>query len=305
MQTILGAGGAIGTPLAKELKNYTDKVRLVGRHPKEVNSGDELFTADITKADEVLKAVEGSEVVYLTVGLEYKIEVWREKWPVIMKNVIDACEKTGAKLVFFDNIYMYDPNHLYNMTEETPINPSSKKGKVRAQIAEMFMNAVKQGRIVGLIARSADFYGPGGKNSVLQETVFKNLQKGKKPTWLGDATKKHNYTYTPDAAKATALLGNTSDAYGRVWHLPTADPRTGEEWIALFAKLMNKPDKFTAVPKWMIKLMGIFVPVMGEMAEMVYQYDRDYVFSSDAFEKRFNLHPTDTETAVKEIIAAG
>lgn len=43
MQTILGAGGAIGIDLAKELLAYTDKIRLVSRNPVKVNAGDELF----------------------------------------------------------------------------------------------------------------------------------------------------------------------------------------------------------------------------------------------------------------------
>lgn len=34
MQTILGAGGSIGTELAKELINYTKDIRLVSRNPK-------------------------------------------------------------------------------------------------------------------------------------------------------------------------------------------------------------------------------------------------------------------------------
>ena len=71
-QTILGAGGAIGIGLAKELTNYTNDIQLVNRNPKKVNQTDHLFSADLTEREQVFKAVEGSEVVYLTVGFEYK-----------------------------------------------------------------------------------------------------------------------------------------------------------------------------------------------------------------------------------------
>src|SRR5579875_3088033 len=140
MQTILGAGGAIGKELAKALKQFTGQIRLVSRTPEKVNENDELIAADLTNAAQVAAAVQGADVVYITAGLPYKLKVWQQQWPVIMQNVIDACEQHKAKLVFFDNIYMYDKNELSNMTEETPINPPSKKGKVRAQIAQMLMN---------------------------------------------------------------------------------------------------------------------------------------------------------------------
>src|SRR5688500_4473885 len=107
MQTILGAGGAVGIPLAKELKAYTDKIRLVSRNPKRVNADDELFPADLTDRDAVRQAVEGATVTYLTAGLPYSRKVWRRDWPLIMANVIDACIEHNSKLVFLDNVYMY------------------------------------------------------------------------------------------------------------------------------------------------------------------------------------------------------
>src|SRR5512138_757023 len=101
MQTILGANGTIGTILARELRNYTNRIRLVSRHPKRVNDNDELFPADLLEQGMVDKAVEGSDVVYLVVGLEYSYKVWKEKWPVLMRSVIDACIKHKSRLVFF------------------------------------------------------------------------------------------------------------------------------------------------------------------------------------------------------------
>jgi nucleoside-diphosphate-sugar epimerase len=199
---------------------------------------------------------------------------------------------------------MYDPKFLNGMTEQTPINPSSQKGKVRAAIANMIMTEVKAGTLTALIARSADFYGPSIKNSMLAETVIKNLAKGSSAFWLGGLNYKHSFTYTPDAAKATALLGNTSDAFNQVWHLPTAtNPPIGKEWVALIAKELEVKPKVMSFPKWMIKLMGLFMPIMKEMVEMLYQYDRDYVFNSTKFEERFKVKPTSYKDGIKEIIA--
>lgn len=183
MQTILGANGTIGSVLAKELTAYTNKIRLVSRNPKKVNDSDELFPADLTDLTQVDKAVAGSEVVYLVVGFEYNLKMWKNKWPNLMRATLDACTKHNAKLVFFDNVYMYDKNAIGHMTEESAINPPSKKGMVRKEIADMLLNEVKLGNLTALIARSADFYGPDNDKSMLNETVYKNIKKGKKPNW--------------------------------------------------------------------------------------------------------------------------
>lgn len=302
-QTILGANGTIGKVLAKELTSYTKEIRLVSRNPKKVNDTDELFPADLSNPDMVEKAIEGSAVVYLVVGFDYKLKVWQESWPKLMKASIAACAKHGAKLVFFDNVYLYDIAAIGHMTEDSPINPPSKKGMVRKEIAGMLMDAVKEGKIQALIARAPDFYGPDNDKSFIIETVYKNLKNGKKPNWFIDATKKHSFIYTPDAAKATALLGNTPDAYNQVWHLPTdKNTLTGIEWIELFNKEMKTSKKAMVISMFLLRTLGLFMPLMREMPEMMYQYDRDYFFDSSKFEKRFHFTPTTNEQGVRSIV---
>jgi nucleoside-diphosphate-sugar epimerase len=305
MQTILGAGGTIGRDLAKELANYTASIRLVSRHPKKVNPGDELFPADLTDAAQVRKAVQGSEVVYLLVGFEYKLSVWRREWPRLMKAVIDACVESKAKLVFFDNVYLYDPGEIGHMTEQSRVNPSSEKGKVRAGVVEMLWEAVRKRGLEALVARAADFYGPGNEKSFLIEVVQKNFAKAKKANWFMDATKKHAFTYTPDAARATALLGNTPDAYGQTWHLPTAPAMTGKQWILMFATAMGVEAKYSVLPMWLLRALGLFMPLMREMPEMMYQYDRDYVFDSSKFTARFPFQVTPPAVGIKATVDAG
>lgn len=303
MQTILGANGTIGKPLAKELTRYTDKIRLVSRNPVKVNDTDELFPADVTDPKEVEKAIAGSEVVYVLVGFEYSAQAWEEKWPRFMGAVIDSCQKYNARLVFFDNMYAYDVSSLGNMTEDAPLNPPSRKGAVRKRVVEMINTAISQGRIKALIARAADFYGPENERSFLIEVTVKNFLKGKKANWFCDPDKKHSFTYTPDAAKATALLGNTDDAYNQTWHLPThPDSLTGREMVRLIAKEMNASEGILTVGRFIVGLMGLFLPIMRETKEMLYQYERDYIFRSDKFEKRFGVQATRYEDGVKATV---
>lgn len=303
MQTILGAGGSISIELAKSLKYFTDDIRLVSRHPKKVNETDQLFPADLTDRDQLFKAVEGSRIVYLTIGLEYSTKVWQKQWPPLMQNVIDACIANNAKLVFFDNVYSIGGDFVKHITEDSPIYPTSKKGEIRAQVDLMLLDHMNTGRIKAIIARAPDFYGTDISKSILMSLVFKNLASGKKAQWMFNARAKHSYIYTPDAGKATALLGNTPDAYNQIWNLPTdRKSLTGEQWINLFAKEMGQRNNYKLISGWMVRLLGIFIPFMKELFEMRYQFDRDYFFDSIKFEKYFKYQPTKYETGVKEIV---
>jgi len=304
MQTILGSGGVISRELAAALREYTTKIRIVSRNPKGFDESNELIAADLTNADETLKAVAGSDIAYLTIGLPYSYKDWSIQWPVIISNVINACKAHNTKLVFFDNIYMYDQEFLSNMTEDTPHNPPSKKGKVRQQIINMLQAEIDKGSLTALIARCADYYGPGiERNSMMTEAVFSKFAQSKKANWMGPLNFKHSFTYTPDAGKATAILGNTPDVYNQTWHLPTAaNPPTGQEWINAIAREMGVEPKAMILTPFIASIMGLFMPIMRELKEMLYQYNRDYVFNSDKFNKRFDFTPTAYEEGIKEIV---
>lgn len=301
MQTILGVG-TVGTELAKALTKYTDKIRLVGRKVKKVNPNDEIFSADLMNTEETMRAVENSEVVYLTVGLLYSSKVWQTQWPVIMKNVIAACKHHKAKLVFFDNVYSYGKVEGW-MTESTPISPSSKKGELRAQLEEMINQEIKNGNLKAIIARSADFYGPDTKTSVLSIMVFDNLKKGKKAQWMMSDEVKHTFTYLPDAARAMALLGNSETAYNQVWHLPTdKNVLTVKEVIEIAAKVLNVKAQCTILSKWALRFIGLFMGEVRESMELLYEKDSDYLFDSSKFNKAFYFKTTSYKDGITETV---
>jgi len=299
MQTILGANGVIARELVKSLPQYTNEIRLVSRMPKKINETDQVLSADLTNYEQTLKAVERSEIVYLTVGLDYNIKTWQTKWPVIMQNVVNACKKHNAKLVFFDNVYMYGKVDGI-MTEDTPMNPCSKKGEVRAKIAQMLLDEIHQGNLQASIARAADFYGPKTATSFVNALVFDNLKKGKKAQWMAKVDKVHSFTYTPDAGKATAILGNTPGSFNQVWHLPTqANPLTGKEFIKLVAETYGVKPDYMVLGKWMLQFAGLFNSIARESAEMIYQYEVDYKFDSSKFQKAFHYEPVSYTDGIK------
>lgn len=304
MQTILGSGGSIGTELAKALKQYTENIKLVSRTPVKVNDTDILFPADLSDASQIYSAIEGSKICYVTLGFDYNIKVWKDKWLPFMTNVVEACLEHKTKLVFFDNVYAIGGDNVNHITENSPISPSSKKGEVRAAVDKLILETVQKGELEAIIARSPDFFGPVKKqNSLLMTMVYDNLAKGKAAQWFCNADVVHTMGYTPDLARGTAILGNTEDAFNQVWNLPVdMNALTGRQWVKLFAGEMKTPDKVQVLPIWVLRLFGLFVPVMKELPEMMYQFDRPYNFDCSKFIARFNYKPTKNGEAVSQTI---
>jgi nucleoside-diphosphate-sugar epimerase len=289
--TILGAGGAIGNELAKILTAQGRPLRLVSRNPQPI-AGAELFSADLSDRSQVVEAVAGSSVVCLLAGLKYDLRVWQELWPRIMANAIEACKRAQAKLIFFDNVYMYGKVDG-PMTENTAYAPCSKKGMVRAAIATTLMDEVQAGNLRAMIARSADFYGPNTRNGVPNVLVFEPLSKGSRASWLVNASLPHSLTFTPDAARGVIMLADRESAWNQVWHLPTApDPPTGRELITMAAKEFDVAPKYLVLSRPMLRLAGLFNPDVRESYEMLYQSDFPYLFDSTKFAKEFGFAGT-------------
>jgi multiple sugar transport system substrate-binding protein len=154
VHTILGANGAIGRELSPLLRTAGVRVRQVARRPRAEDPADEIVAADLLDAAATAAAVAGSEVAYLLAGLRYDPRVWAAEWPVLMRNAIDACRRHGCRLVFFDNVYVYGRVDGA-MTENTPYNPCSRKGEVRARLATTLMDAVRRGELTAMIVRAA------------------------------------------------------------------------------------------------------------------------------------------------------
>jgi nucleoside-diphosphate-sugar epimerase len=298
MHTILGAGGPVGNSLTKELVIARETVRLVSR--KQIQTlGDATWVgADLKNYEQVEKAVKGSTVIYMCAGLQYNKNIWAKEWPLIMQNVIDATKTTGARLIFFDNVYMYGRVNG-SMTEDTPYKPASVKGEIRARIADQLMSESREGNINGTIARAADFYGAETLNSVYDSMVLSRYAKKQKAMWLGKVNTKHSFTYVPDTGKALYMLAKDPQSGSQVWHLPTAPARTGIEFIQLAARIFNVKPEYRTINKLMLNAIGLFNKLIGETAEMYYQYQYDYIFSSAKFENRYAVKPTSYEEGVK------
>lgn len=292
MNTILGAGGPSANALTRELLAHGEYIRLVSRRPsKFTDEKIEWKQADLLDYKQLLNACQGSTVIYMCAGLVYDSAVWQQQWPVIMQNLIQVTQQTGARLIFFDNIYMYG---LVNgpMLETTPYNPSSIKGEVRAKIATRLMEEVKAGNIQATIARAADFYGTDSMNSFLDMMVLNKYAAGQRAQWIGDPRVLHNFTFIPDTGKAIYLLGKNPESGNQIWHLPTAAPLTGNEFIQLAAEIYSVKPRVFNINKFLLRIAGLFEKTAGGTVELYYQYDHNYNLDSSKFERAFDFKPT-------------
>ncbi|HUX50641.1 MAG TPA: NAD-dependent epimerase/dehydratase family protein [Spirochaetia bacterium] len=299
---VIGAGGAITKALVPQLVREKQKVIVVSRRGAGM-SGAQGVSADATDYEALSSCVPDQSVVYLLVGLAYDSRVWQVIWPKIMENVIRVCREKGALLVFLDNVYMYG---LVKgpMTEETPNRPVSRKGEIRARIADRLMAEYSSGRIQGMIARSADFYGPGAeKTGVPNLLIIDNLMKGKAAQWLANADRVHSLTYTADCGRALPLMVADESAYNQIWHLPTAKPAlTMRQFAGLAAKEIEVKAKMSVLPPFMVGLAGLFDRTIRELYEMLYQNANDYLFDSSKFENHFSVSATPYADGIAETV---
>lgn len=302
--TILGAGGVIARELTDALQAQGAHVRLASRRVQSAPAGTEHMLADLLDAGAVDRAVAGSDVVHLVAGLRYDTAVWQSEWPRVMAHAIEACLRHGARLAFFDNVYAYGQVDG-PMTEDTPFNPCSRKGEVRAAIAATLLDAMRHRGLTALIARSADFYGPGATNSLIESVVVARLRAGKTPQWVGRPDAVHTFTYTPDAGAALARLTLEPTAWGQTWHLPTsAEAMTGDRLVRLANELAGRPQRVQVAPRWLLRAMGWFVPILRENDEMMYQFEHDYRFDSRKIERAFGLRATGYREGMQRTLAS-
>lgn len=291
LHVVLGADGGTGGAIVRELVGQGRRVRAVtrggnaaARYGALPPASFEDVAADVTEREQLRRALDGASVVYHCAQPAYTR--WPQEFPAMTRGILAATAAAGAKLVFADNLYMYGPVDG-PMMEQTPPVAQTEKGKVRAVMAEELMAAHRDGSLRVVIARSSDYFGPGGLVSALGERFFKALLAGKKMRWFADLDQPHTLSYLPDMARAFIILGERPEADGQVWHTPAAPAQTGRRYIELAARVAGTPAKPAVLGLGMVRTLGLFVPVLREFPELMYQYDRPFVSDSRKFEAAF------------------
>lgn len=287
--TVLGSGPA-GTALARELVRRGHPVRLVDRKGDgPAIEGVERFAADVSTADGARAALGDAAVVHHCVNVAYHLQV--EVMPRVQEAVLAAVEARGARLVVLDTLYPYGETGGAVMTEDTPWQATSRKGRMRAELDERYLAAHRAGRARVVLGRSADFVGPGVLNSSLGAAVFPGALTGGEVIGMGDLDLPHSYTDIRDVAAGLATLGERPEGDGRVWHLPTAPAVSTREIHTMIEKRAGRPLNVVVLTE--PRPFGPFDErFMAEYAEMFYQHTEPQIMDSTAFTQAFGTVPT-------------
>jgi nucleoside-diphosphate-sugar epimerase len=298
---VLGARGGTGSAVVDELARRGFPTRAVTRSGAgDVPADVEQRAADVGTAEGARWACEGAAVVYHCAQPPYT--QWHQLFPPLTRAVIEGAAAAGAKLVFADNLYVYGPPEG-PMNEETPQRARGVKGRTRIEMADAVMSAHAAGRVRSTIGRSSDYYGPRGTTSTVGDNIMKPVLAGKRARWLGSLDQPHTLNYLEDMARALVTLGEREEADGQVWHLPAAEPLTGRQFLTLVYEAAEQPARIGVASRPMIRVAGLFNPLVRELKETLYQFERPFVSDASKFQAAFGpLEPTPHPEAVKRTV---
>jgi nucleoside-diphosphate-sugar epimerase len=293
--------GPVGRATTELLARQGRQVRVAQRsQPKDLPPGVAFQPCDVLDAKAVMAAALGASHIVIAVGFAYSGKVWRKDWPKAMANFLYAAEVTQARVVFFDNLYMYGAQDA-PLREDMALTGKGAKPAARAAVTRMWQEAAAAGRVTIAALRAPDFYGPGVTLSHIGDSGFGRLAAGKSAMLLAPPDTPHDFAYVPDLARnIVTLLDAPADVYGQVWHAPCAPTRTPRQILAAGAKALDAPLKVTALPLWVLPVMGLFTPFMKELSEMRFQWDRPYRVDWSKWAARFGDAVTPFDKGARE-----
>ena len=302
IHTVLGAGPVAKATVTALLARGLP-VRVVhrsGTFPKQ--PGLDVVAADIDDVAQLSQVFMDSIVVYMCAMPAY--HRWVEEFDTMMTNVLQACASAGSAMVFADNLYMYQESPHAPLLETTPLQPATRKGVVRARVAEMVLQANWNGKVKTAIARASDFFGPGVDNAMLGNRFFPQLIAGKTVQWLGNPDMPHTFTYVPDFGNALVELGVDGQGWGEVWHVPSSVTCSAQEAAEQTAVLLHTSFKMSRMGRGMLRLAGLFIPAAKEMIEMLPHFETPYVVDSSKWHNRMRTRATPWNKALETTVAS-
>ncbi len=296
---VLGAG-PVGRALVDRLVALGLKPLLITRSGS-THRGSRAVAADLGDPSQAIDAIGDATIVFHVAAPPY--HRWVEEFPGLQRAIVEGCQAADAPLIVLENLYGYGPVEG-PMTEELPLTATTRKGRVRARLWNELQAEHWDGRLRVAAVRASDFYGPGVVASSFGERFMKRAAIGKRAPIVGSPQALHSVTYVPDIAAAMVTLASEPSAWGRAWHCPTAPAVTQLELAQLVARSAQVEGKVSAMPSWLLGILGRFVKPLGELIELQYEFDSDFVLDSSAFEARFNCVPTPLEAGVGATLAA-
>ena len=302
MSHVVFGTGAIGLALIDQLAAAGEEVVAVNRSGRaQVPSRVKVVAGDASNPAFAADVTSGAAVVYQCLNPPYT--QWPELFPPMQAAVLAAATAAGAKLVSFENVYMYGPTGGAPLTEDLPYAATTRKGSVRGRMADDLLAAHAAGTVRVAIGRASDYFGPRGTMSAMGDRVFYPLLAGKKAQVMGNPDLPHTYSYVPDMAAGLATLGARDEADGRAWHLPNPETLTTREFVAKIGAAFGSAGGLSAMPKAMLNIVAVFNRNVRELKEMLYEFEEPFIVDSSDFEATFDQHATDLDDAIAATVA--
>ncbi|MBO9598671.1 MAG: NAD-dependent epimerase/dehydratase family protein [Cohnella sp.] len=278
--------GPLGMALMRELRGRgVQDIRMVNRSGR-IQGEEQVRTikGDASNVAEAIAICEGASVVYHCAQPGYLN--WQKQFPAITNGILEGAAAADAKLVYADNLYAYGRVRA-PMRESLPYRAEGHKGTTRAWMAQQLLDAHRAGRARVAIGRASDFYGPGVTQSFMGERVFGHALSGKPIDVIGNLHMPHTYTYIDDFARGLAILGNEDRALGESWHIPSAETITTGQLLQMIFDELGLKSKVRASTRGMVSMLSLFIPMMKEIKEILYEFEQPFIVDHGKFVEAF------------------
>lgn len=297
MSHVVFGTGPVGMAVVERLHSRGEHVTAVNRSGHApVPDGVVMMGGDASDPEFAIKAARAADVVYQCAAPPYT--QWSELFPKLQESIVEATATASAKLVSFENLYMYGPSHGAPITESMGFGATSRKGRLRAQMAKDLAAAARAGRIRLTTGRASDYFGPRAMLSHAGERMFRPVMAGKKAQMMGDPDQPHTYSFVPDIAAGLVELGMSEAADGKVWHLPNPRTVTPRQFVDRIGLAYRVSADVSAMSRRMVSVVGMFNKDVKEIKEVLYQFEEPWVVDSTAFADQFGISATPLDEAI-------
>ncbi|MPW06144.1 NAD-dependent epimerase/dehydratase family protein [Paraburkholderia sp. CNPSo 3155] len=282
---LFGAAGAAGQSIAAALAAAGRDYRVVGRSREALQRtfGDdphaEIVTWNPDDPASIRAAAAGLQTVIYLVGVPY--DQFAQHPPLMEKALAGVTAAGVERFILIGTVYPYGRARGNPIREDHPREPHTFKGRMRLEQEKLVLAAHGQKGLETLVLRLPDFYGPGVERSLLHG-VFVGAATGKRAQVLGPIDVPHEFIFLPDVGPVVERLTRTPEAYGRWWHLGGAGTITQREVAREAFALAGREPKLMVAGKGMLRVLGLFNPLMRELVEMNYLLTEPVVLDDSA-----------------------
>ena len=297
---VIFGSGPLGLAVMRELVARGKRVRMINRTGNaEVPEGVELMVGDAFQPEFTRKACQNAGVIYQCA--QPARGIWLDRFETLNAAILDGAAAKGARFIYGDDLLVY--GMVEGIVHEGLANkPASRKGQVRARVAEAVLTAHRSGRVRAAIGRASDFFGPYVLDAILGERYFASLIRGKTVSILGNAEIPHSFTFIEDFGKALVELGESDDALGQTWHVPNLPALPQRQLLELFSEEAGVQPKFRSASRRGLGFQAIFSKEDRDKSEVFYQFEKPFIVDSSKFENTFHVRPTPLPEAVHKTV---